>query len=401
MAEEQQHGTFSSAIRPSGYKAGQRSITDRSGITRFEMMRQRERAALKNRPFMIAALVFVLAVMLIPAWAYYQTYVKPPQEVAVQVADKIYTRGDVVDFIRFNQRLSEDLGVPFELGTSVFEALQTLQSQEISYHLAPRYGITVEQDEVDERLEDLLGFFAENSIETDPQEYRANVEEAKRQFLNRVGLREEVYRDFIRKTMFKERLRTEVASNISRIQPQVEVYQIVLYDRDRSIMNQLERQLKSGRSVDDIVQDFSQDPNVKSNRGYLGWIPQGARPDLDYLLYGRNRNEDGTPGDRVLPLRTLSTGNYDETSQTWTGHIVAQYSEAREVSDGHFEALSDQAIEKFINEHREDFYTSVTMDSEIYDWVNQQVRIAAIVPTPTPMSPFASVQDLDASIGAR
>ena len=95
MANEQERSTFSHAPI-GGYRAGQRSITNRRGISRFEMMRQRERAALRNRPFIIGALVFVLLVLMVPAYGFYQRYVVPPTEIAVQVEDKIYTRGDIV-----------------------------------------------------------------------------------------------------------------------------------------------------------------------------------------------------------------------------------------------------------------------------------------------------------------
>ncbi len=362
-------------------------------------MRRRDRAALRNRPFIIAALVSVLALMAIPGWAFYQTYVEPPQEIAVQVADTIYTRGDVVEYIRFSQRLSEDLGLPFELGSSAFEMMQQLQSNELAYHLAPRYGVTVEQSEIDQRIEDLLGFVSSQSGDVDAGEHQVNVDEAKRQFLNRVGLSEERYRDFIRKTMFKERLRTEVASNLSRIVPHAEVYQIVLFDRDQGKINQINRDLASGRPVSAIVEDFSEDPNKLRGGGYLGWLPEGVRTDLDSQLFGRKRNEDGTPSDRVLPLRTLSGGRYDESTQTWTAHIVSDFTEAREVTDQHFEALSDLALDKFIFEHREDFYTSISLNSEIYDWVNRQVRSAAIVPTATPQSQFTSLEDLGSAGG--
>ena len=138
--------------------------------------------------------------------------------------------------------------------------MQTLQSNEIAYHLAPRYGITVEQHEVDAQLESLLGFVAETSADTSMREYRTNVEEAKKQFLNRIGLDEDVYRDFIRKGMFKDRLRAEVGSNLPRIQPHAEVYQIVLQDVSQGTINRIERDLASGRDVGEIVLELSEDP---------------------------------------------------------------------------------------------------------------------------------------------
>ena len=398
MANEQQRSTYSHAPL-GGYRAGQRSITNRRGVSRFELMRRRERAALRNRPFVIGALVFVALVMVFPAYGFYQRYVVPPTEIAVQVEDRIYTRGDIVNYIRFFQRLSEDLGVPFELGTSAFEAMQTLQSNELAYLLAPRYGITVEQHEVDEQLETLLGFVAATTSDGSEREHRANVEEAKKQFLNRVGLDEEVYRDFIRKGIFKERLRSEVASNMSRIQPHAEVYQMVLIDSGQSTLNRINRDLASGRDVGAVVLEHSEDPNVQRNGGYLGWLPQGVRTDLDSILFGHRANEDGTKGDRVLPFNTLSGGRYDEQTQQWTAHIVSGHTEAREIADEHFDILANLAVDRFINEHRKDFFTSISLNSEVYDWINKQVRLNAIVPTATPASQFTSLDDLNAATG--
>jgi len=379
-----------------GYGAGQRSITKRRGKSRFQMMRDRESDALRSRPFIIGALVFFAMVLVIPGYAFYQTYVAPTQEAAVRVEDAVYTRGDVVDFIRFNQRLSEDLGVAYELGSSAFEALVTMQQNELAYRIAPRYGITVTSDEVDRRLESLLGFHEEVTSQINESERESNLAEARRKFLNRVGLDEETYRDFIRKSMFKEKLRTEVAQNINRIQQHVEVFEVVLFDQDRGTMQQIQRDLNAGLPVRDVVLDFSEDPNVRRTSGYLGWLPRGVRTDLDPFIFGGTRSNEALT-DADIPLRTLSNGRYDEQSQQWVGQIVSEFNDAREVSDAHFELLSDAAIDGFLNERRDEFDTAVTIDSSIYAWINEQVRYAAIVPTPTPVSQFQSLEQLGQS----
>ena len=381
-----------------GYGAGKRSITTRRGKSRFQMMRDRERDGLRSRPFIVGALVFFVAVLVIPGFAFYQTYVVPTQEAAVKVEDAVYTRGDVVDFIRFNQRLSEDLGVAYELGSSAFEALVTLQQNELAYRIAPRYGITVTSDEVDRRLESLLGFHEEVTSQLGDREREVNLQEAKRKFLNRVGLDEVTYRDFIRKSMFKEKLRSEVAQNINRIQPHVEVYEVVLFDQDRGTLQQIQRDLDGGLPVRDVVLDFSEDPNVRRTSGYLGWLPRAARTDLDPFIFGGTRSNDGLTAEDI-PLRMISTGRYDDQSQQWSGHVVAEYSDARELSDAHFELLSDAAINEFLNERRDEFDTAVTIDSSIYAWINEQVRYAAIVPTPTAVSQFQSLDQLQQSVG--
>ena len=396
MTTDDTRGSRFSDAPLGGYGAGQRSITKRRGKSRFQMMRDRENDAIRSRPFIIGALVFFALVLIVPGYGFYQTYVAPTQEAAVRVEDAIYTRGDVVDFIRFNQRLSEDLGVAYELGSSAFEALVTLQQNELAFRIAPRYGITVTSEEVDQRLEGLLGFHEEVTSQISERERESNLAEARRKFLNRVGLDEETYRDFIRKSMFKEKLRSEVAQNINRIQVHVEVYEVVLFDQDRGTMQQIQRDLNAGLPVRDIVLDFSEDPNVRRTSGYLGWLPRGVRTDLDPFIFGGTRSNDAlTESD--IPLRALSNGRYDEQSQQWVGQIVSEYNDAREVSDQHFELLSDAAIDNFLNERRDEFDTAVTIDSSIYAWINEQVRYAAIVPTPTPVSQFQSLEQLGQS----
>ena len=215
----------------SDYLIGQRSITHKEFKSRFDLLKDKKNQSRKSRPFLYLGFIIILIIIAIPVYSFYSTYIKPPTEIALRVNDKEYTRGDVVDYIRFNQRITEDLGSQFEIGTSLFDALQTLQDNEIAYQLAPRYGITVESTEVDEHIENMLGYFFEKTMNVDEEEQK-NFDESKRQFLNKIGLSEEIYRDFIKKTIFKERLRTVVAETIPRVQSQVHIFQITSRNPD-------------------------------------------------------------------------------------------------------------------------------------------------------------------------
>ena len=109
-----------------GYEVGRRSITTRDGKTRRQMIEDTRHRQLKSRPFIFVAAIVLIGILAIPVYAYFQIFVFPPRELALRIANTEYTRGDVVNFIRFNQRMSEDLGVPFEVGNALFDALQTL-----------------------------------------------------------------------------------------------------------------------------------------------------------------------------------------------------------------------------------------------------------------------------------
>ena len=362
------------------YQAGRRSITNRGGVTRRQMVAEKQQLQIKSRPFIIAAIVVLFGILMIPVYAYFQNYVFPPRELALRVAGMEYSRGDVVNFIRFNQRMSENLGVPFEVGNSLFDALQTLQENELAFQLAARYGIAVSSEEVDDRLNTILGFVAKTVAERESQEYKDNIEEAKRQFINRIEMDESVFRDFIRKSMFKERLREVVAEEIPRVQAQVHLYEIILFDRDPEVRRAIERDLVTGDAIENVILEHSQDPNVRRDLGDRGWFPFGVTPEIDYLLFGL----DGE-GNRLLPIGQLSEPRYVEDSDWWSYMLVAEAQDAREVNEDNFEALTTRGMTIFFNEERKNFDLHMVLDSAIFDWVNAQIRLSALLPTPTPV----------------
>ena len=362
------------------YQAGRRSITNRGGVTRRQMVAEKQQLQIRSRPFIIAAIVVLFGILTIPVYAYFQNYVFPPRELALRVAGMEYSRGDVVNFIRFNQRMSENLGVPFEVGNSLFDALQTLQENELSFQLAARYGITVSSEEVDDRLNTILGFVAKTVAERESQEYKDNIEEAKRQFINRIEMDESVFRDFIRKSMFKERLREVVAEEIPRVQAQVHLYEIILFDRDAEVRRAIERDLVSGNPIENVILEHSQDPNVRRDLGDRGWFPFGVTTEIDYLLFGL----DGE-GNRLLPIGQLSEPRYVEESDWWSYILVAEVQDAREVNEDNFEALTTRGMTIFFNEERKNFDLHMVLDSAIFEWVNAQIRLSALLPTPTPV----------------
>ena len=369
---------------PLEYQAGRRSITNRGGTTRRQMVADKQQLQIKSRPFIIAAIIVLVGILTIPAYAYFQNYVFPPRELALRVAGMEYSRGDVVNFLRFNQRMSENLGVPFEVGNSLFDALQTLQENELAFQLAARYGITVSSGEVDDRLNTILGLIAKTVAERESKEYKNNIEEAKRQFIHRIEMDESVFRDFIRKSMFKERLREVVAEEIPRIQAQVHLYEIVLFDRDAEVRRVIERDLVKGDAIENVILEHSQDPNVRRDLGDRGWFPFGVTPQIDYLLFGL----DGE-GNRLLPIGQLSEPRYVEESDWWSYMVVAEMQDAREVNEDNFEALTTRGMTIFFNEERSNFDLHMVLDSAIFEWVNAQIRMSALLPTPTPV-PFGA-----------
>ena len=135
-----------------------------SSESRSEIIASSKRLKLKNRPFIYLAVVFLIIITFIPVIYYVQTHITPYNTEALVVEDKIYTRGNVVDFIRFNQRISEEKGDPYLIGASLFDALKLMSENEIAYQVAPKMGLTVEDKEIDEAFFQRLGYSDVNDI---------------------------------------------------------------------------------------------------------------------------------------------------------------------------------------------------------------------------------------------
>ena len=382
----------------SEYAAGRRSITQRGGKSRFDMVREKKARSLRGRRYIYGGLGVFAVLVAVLIVGYWNAFVAPPRQLAIRVGDVEYSRGDVVDLIRFNQRLSEQIGIPFQLGSSVFEALQTIQEAELSFQLAPQYGISVSPEEVDERIAFILGFGLQGT-DIDSPEYQANLEETKRQFLNSVGLPESVWRDFLKKVLFQERLREVVGDSIPRIQPQVHVYEILLQGNSAQLEQKrqlITKELAAGNSVEQVVVSYSADIDVKRSRGDLGWMPRGiTTAQIDNQLFGVGEN-----GERVLPLNTPAVPRLDDSSGMWSVIIVAEYQDAREVDETALGLLKDKALTVFLNEQRKSIDLYLDLNSEIANWINKQVSLDALDVTPVagPTDPLQGLLPDGASI---
>ena len=126
--------------------------------SRREIIEQKRRQGRRNRPFLIAGLLLFVAILTVPGYGYVQQFVLPPREIAVQVNDVIYTRGDVVDFVRFHQRLALENGDDFRIADQLLRSIETISENEIAYQKAPLLGITVIEAEVQGAIRETMGF---------------------------------------------------------------------------------------------------------------------------------------------------------------------------------------------------------------------------------------------------
>ncbi|MBI2964804.1 MAG: peptidylprolyl isomerase [Chloroflexi bacterium] len=339
----------------------------------------------RNRPYVIAGWIVLLLILGIPAYGFVQKFVFPPRELALRVENVEYTRGDLVDYIRFHQRISEELGQQFQIGSSLFDALQTMSENEMAFQGAPGLGVTVETEEADRYIRLLLGFFLTAEEAAQP-ENKAQIDEKKRQFLNNVRLTEETYREIARKELFREKVRERLAADVDRIQEQVHVYEIRLGKEDKTLLETIRRRLKAGETFSELALKHSIEPNVRRNNGELGWVPRRVFEEYDRLFF-----DEQTDGSRILPMGEASELIRNPRENYWSIFLIDDHVSAREVEDADFEVLKDRALQDWFSAERQRLDVHLVLNDRIYNWVNRQVRLASILPTPTPYDPLSAL----------
>ncbi|MBI4220712.1 MAG: peptidylprolyl isomerase [Chloroflexi bacterium] len=353
-------------------------------LTRRTILAAQREQRRRNRPFVVAGIVVLVLILAVPTAHFVMKFVLPPRELALRVQKVEYSRGDLVDFIRFNQRLSEEQGRQFEIGSSLFDALQVMAENEIAYQLAPTLGVTVESAELERQIRHLLGFSGLTDAEANQPETKGQIEERYRQFLNNVQLTEERYREIVRKDLFRQEVRDRLGEEVDRIQEQVHVYQIRLDREDKTLLETIRRRLKAGESFSSLALQHSKDPDVKRNGGEIGWLPRGVKPEYDRLFF--DSKQDGT---RILAIGDASELINDPREGFWNIYYIDEHASAREVEEADFEILKDNAFKDWSEAERKELDVYLVLNDRIYNWVNRQVRLNSILPTPTPYDPFS------------
>lgn len=354
-------------------------------LSRRELVAQRQARSRRNRPYIIGGFVLFIAILALPIYGYIDNFVLPPRQVAVQVNDAYYTRGDVVDFVRFHQRLALEAGNEFRITDQLLTALETISENEIAYQKAPLLNVVVTEEEIQGAIRETIGFPGLTSSMAAESAVKSDIAEAFRQLLNRIQLSEEAYTEIIKKGLFREKARRELQRDVPGFQAQVHLYALE-FKRDTDPDIELaRRRLTTGDSIEQIALDLSQELAVARTRGDLGWVPEFVLPSLDVenLIWGVDEN-----GERNLLPNTLSESQWDGESAVYRYYYIEETADFRELDPEDLDTITDHALAVWLEDQRvliEDY--KLRFDSEIFEWIGTQVLNTniAVLGTATPL----------------
>ena len=332
---------------------------------------------------LIGVLLIVVAGISIAAYSI--KFVFPNRELIVRVNDVAYTRGDLVKLLAAKQAQIELLGATFKSGREIFEALQQLIETEMIATVAPEHGITVSEEEVDQEIRRLFTPSA-GGADVAPGQLEREFSERYGAFLNEIQLSRSEFREEIRKQLLRERFKQYIGESVPEVAPQIRVHRIVLNPQDElDLIRQIYDDIRDSSTDPEqireafkyIVRNYSKDdPEIVRKGGDLGWAPKGVFKEYDDLIFSLEVGE-----------LSLQVPNFDNPEQIYF-FLVSEKDEARQIDPENLDRLKTKALQDWLNDERANHEVYAQLDSDIYAWMLDQLRLTTtITPTAIP-DPF-------------
>ncbi len=323
---------------------------------------------------------FLLAVIFgVVVFGYYREFYRPPRVWAGSVNNVEFTMGDLVQRIRVLQGVNRYQGGRVDLSKVPFEYLQNLINAEILRQAAPGLNIKPSDDVIEAALRRQFQPTAPEGQEVDPGQLEREFQNSYQTFLTATGLTDSEYRVILEEDLTRAGLSAMLSQEIESPQEQVEVQWIRMpIDPTEAGASSLQPdQVAKRLEVEDfatVAREVSRSAGYADPSGYVGWVPRGAFPDLDPLLYG-----DAGIGRVALPPGKMSAPEYVPDGI----YIVEKLSgpESRELSDRIGFKLMLELTQKWQDDALQAGTTNKTVkmnfNSRFYDWVADQVFVTA------------------------
>jgi hypothetical protein len=336
----------------------------------------------RRRNVSIGIGVLLVAVVLgVVTFGYYWEFYRPPRVWAGSVNQVEFTMGDLVQRIRVLQGINRySQGGRVDLSTVPFEYLQNLIHAEVLRQRAPSLGIQPTDEAVTRALRAQFQPVPPPGQETNPGQLDQEFNNNYQTFLTATGLSDSEYRTIVEEDLTRFGLGGLLAQDIVSPQEQVEVQWIHLPLDPGSQAGIALQPVEVVRRIEaedfrTVALEVSSSDGYADSSGYVGWVPRGAFPDLDPILYGDE--ERGTealePGETSRPLYTPEEGIYIVN--------VLSAPSVQELSDIMRVKLNVEMVEEWqglqLQLGAEDGTVLMHFDSDLYAWVADQVGLTS------------------------
>jgi foldase protein PrsA len=327
-----------------------------------------DKAKKKRRNTLIAVVSIFVVICLVIGVGYYLVYVMPFQRPIIKVDN---------DVIKINYLLKRAMNSSSD--DPIGGLFETLVNEIIVRDEAPKYGINVTDQDIDQTLRDAAKGDSDSITDAEFNEWY-------RQILNTTQYTDKQFRDIVKRSIEQQRLAQYFADNTPTTAEQGHIWIIVVKTYDEAVA--AKDRLDNGEEFASVAMELSLDSNTAENGGDMGWIPfKALESRFEYAVSGL---EIGKCSDPVI------NDPGDQTNPDTMTYAVLMVSEKedREVSGDYLTALQNRAYTDWLNSQwadRDIKYYGIhggNYDDVTSAWLNYQLsRLKASTtstPTPTP-----------------
>lgn len=315
----------------------------------------KDREKKKRRNTLIAAISIVVVICLVIGIGYYLIYVMPFQRPIIKVDS---------DVVKINYLLKRALNMNTQdpIGQGLFE---TLVNEVIVKNEAPKYGINVTDQDVDQAMRDAAKGDSESISDAEFNEWF-------RQLLNTTQYTDKQFRDIVKRSIEQQRLSKYFADNTPTTAEQGHIWSIIVKTYDEAVA--VKERIDNGEEFASVAKELSLDTTTGENGGDMGWIPFKAMESR--FEYTVSNLEIGKCSEPVINDPGDSS---NPDTMTYAVFMVSEKDAAREVTQDYLGALQARAYTDWLNsqwESREIKYYGIhggNYDDVTSAWLNYQL----------------------------
>ena len=347
---------------------------------RREEERRRQRLAITIGAMLIIAILAIVAV------GYYREFYEPPRVMAGSIRGVEFSMSDLVERIRVVQGVNRYRGGRVDLSVLPFEYLQGLLNSEILRQAAPSIGIYITREDIDQVIRAQFSPAPTAGQEPDPGQLDRQFQSNYQIFLDRVNLTDEVYRRIVEEGIHRQQLAAFLARDIPETPEQVEVEWIRLEFDGPVLAGDVRARLDEEEFADVATEVGVTAGFADGEGGYVGWVPRGAFPEFDQLLFG-----DGEGEAAALEVGGISDPQFSSQEGIFIIHKLSE-PEEQELQPLMRQKLIIEMVSSWesdqLSQGSQDGWLQINFDSDRYAWVADQVRVTAPrVPPPPQRNP--------------
>ena len=317
-------------------------------------------------------LVLVIGIVV---FGFYQEFYRPPRVWAGSVRDQEFKMGDLVERIRVLQGLSGQV----DLSTVPFEYLRDLLNAEVLRQAAPDLGFRLTDEDIDGVIKAQFYPSVPEGQESDPGQLDQEFQNNYQIFLARTGLADPDFRVIVQEQIALQQLGLMLGRTIPETTEQVEVEWIRTDIEGRIDVGAVRARLGSektggGEEFVKVAGEVGVPAGFADRTGYVGWVPQGAFPELDGALFGDEERE----------IPPLEVGEISGPIFTQNGIYIVRLLTGptdREFSNQMRNKLNIELVTKWQTDEQirgaNEGWLRMNFNSKWYAWVADQVRLSA------------------------